>query len=198
MVCSNIVQKKLDQYEIQRRIELLGISKERAEFLLACPIRQMNKSFEESVGNHEACIAQLKEAARLGISLKMTAKMMDWTIENTRDVAEAYGIQFPKTTTVNCYGRSTILCLMLPYTEDELLKRETRRTNFLLMKTNKLIKIVAVGDNHGDMVDAESFNAVKEFIKDYKPDVRVHLGDCFDFRSLASRSRERCRVCGKP
>lgn len=52
------------------------------------------------------------------------------------------------------------------------------------MKPNKLIKFVAVGDNHGDMVDAESFNAVKEFIKDYKPDVRVHLGDCFDFRSL--------------
>jgi hypothetical protein len=46
------------------------------------------------------------------------------------------------------------------------------------------IRFVAVGDNHGDMVDDESFQAVQQFIKDYKPTVRVHLGDCFDFRSL--------------
>jgi len=46
------------------------------------------------------------------------------------------------------------------------------------------IRFVAVGDNHGDMVDEESFLAVQQFIKDYKPTVRVHLGDCFDFRSL--------------
>ena len=45
-------------------------------------------------------------------------------------------------------------------------------------------RFVAVGDNHGDMVDEESFLAVQQFIKDYKPSVRVHLGDCFDFRSL--------------
>jgi hypothetical protein len=52
------------------------------------------------------------------------------------------------------------------------------------MSTNKPIRFIAVGDNHGDMVDEESFLAVQQFIKDYKPTVRVHLGDCFDFRSL--------------
>lgn len=46
------------------------------------------------------------------------------------------------------------------------------------------IKFVAAGDNHGDMADPEALSALWEFCKDYKPDVRVHLGDCFDFRSL--------------
>jgi len=52
------------------------------------------------------------------------------------------------------------------------------------MSITKPTRFVAVGDNHGDMVDEESFLAVQQFIKDYKPTVRVHLGDCFDFRSL--------------
>ena len=46
------------------------------------------------------------------------------------------------------------------------------------------IRFVAFGDNHGDMADPEAVDALCEFIKDYKPTVRVHLGDCFDFRSL--------------
>ena len=46
------------------------------------------------------------------------------------------------------------------------------------------IRFVAFGDNHGDMADDEATDALCEFIKDYKPTVRVHLGDCFDFRSL--------------
>ena len=45
-------------------------------------------------------------------------------------------------------------------------------------------RFVAFGDNHGDMADHEATDALCEFIKDYKPTVRVHLGDCFDFRSL--------------
>lgn len=45
-------------------------------------------------------------------------------------------------------------------------------------------RFIAFGDNHGDMADPESVEALLEFIKDYKPTVRVHLGDCFDFRSL--------------
>ena len=46
------------------------------------------------------------------------------------------------------------------------------------------IRFVAFGDNHGDMADENAVEALCEFIKDYKPTVRVHLGDCFDFRSL--------------
>lgn len=46
------------------------------------------------------------------------------------------------------------------------------------------IRFVACGDNHGDMADPEALDALREFCKDYKPTVRVHLGDCFDMRSL--------------
>ena len=45
-------------------------------------------------------------------------------------------------------------------------------------------RFVAFGDNHGDMADENAVEALCEFIKDYKPTVRIHLGDCFDFRSL--------------
>lgn len=45
-------------------------------------------------------------------------------------------------------------------------------------------RFVAFGDNHGDMIDVLAEDALLEFIKDYKPTVRIALGDCFDFRSL--------------
>jgi hypothetical protein len=43
---------------------------------------------------------------------------------------------------------------------------------------------VAVGDNHGDKCDPIAFEGFKQFLKEFKPQHRVHLGDCFDFRSL--------------
>jgi hypothetical protein len=49
---------------------------------------------------------------------------------------------------------------------------------------SKPIRFVAAGDSHGDMADPSALAGLKEFIKDYKPDVRVCLGDAFDFRSL--------------
>jgi hypothetical protein len=52
------------------------------------------------------------------------------------------------------------------------------------VKTKKPIRFVAAGDNHGDMADPEALGALFAFCKDYKPDVRIALGDCFDFRSL--------------
>ena len=36
-------------------------------------------------------------------------------------------------------------------------------------------RFVAFGDNHGDMADPNAVEALCEFIKDYKPAVRVHL-----------------------
>jgi len=45
-------------------------------------------------------------------------------------------------------------------------------------------RFVVVSDNHGDMVDDISANALWAFIKDYKPEIRVHAGDNFDFRNL--------------
>ena len=49
---------------------------------------------------------------------------------------------------------------------------------------SKPIRWVAAGDNHGDKADPESLAALAAFCADYKPDVRIHLGDCFDLRSL--------------
>lgn len=43
---------------------------------------------------------------------------------------------------------------------------------------------IAVGDNHGDKVDPMAFDGMVAFLKDFKPQHRIHLGDCFDFRSI--------------
>jgi hypothetical protein len=48
----------------------------------------------------------------------------------------------------------------------------------------KLIKFVACGDNHGDHGDAESIAALLAYCDEFKPDVKIHLGDCFDLRAL--------------
>lgn len=45
-------------------------------------------------------------------------------------------------------------------------------------------RFIAVADSHGDMIDPESEQAVLSFIQEFKPTVRVHLGDAFDFRCL--------------
>lgn len=49
---------------------------------------------------------------------------------------------------------------------------------------SKPIRFVAAGDVHGDHADPEALEALYAFCDDYKPDVRVCLGDVFDFRSL--------------
>jgi hypothetical protein len=41
-----------------------------------------------------------------------------------------------------------------------------------------------VSDNHGDMVDERSARALWDFLKDYKPTIRIHAGDNWDFRNL--------------
>ncbi len=46
------------------------------------------------------------------------------------------------------------------------------------------IRFVIGADNHGDMVDEVASKALLAFIADYKPQVRIHLGDAFDFRNL--------------
>lgn len=45
-------------------------------------------------------------------------------------------------------------------------------------------RFIAVADSHGDMKDGETCNAVLSFCKDFKPSIRVHAGDAFDFRNL--------------
>lgn len=43
---------------------------------------------------------------------------------------------------------------------------------------------VAVFDNHGDQIDAAAERTFFEFLSFWKPEIRVHGGDCFDFRYL--------------
>lgn len=45
-------------------------------------------------------------------------------------------------------------------------------------------RFVVVSDTHGDMIDRDAERAFKEFVKVWKPEIRVHLGDIFDFRNL--------------
>ncbi len=50
------------------------------------------------------------------------------------------------------------------------------------MKTPE--RFVVVSDNHGDMADAASVSGLWDFMADWKPTIRVHAGDNWDFRNL--------------
>lgn len=54
----------------------------------------------------------------------------------------------------------------------------------------KQTRFVVVADNHGDEADPTSVAALWDFIDDFKPDIRVHAGDCFDFRNLRRGATE--------
>jgi len=46
------------------------------------------------------------------------------------------------------------------------------------------LRFVVASDNHGDLADPESAAALFAFIADFKPQIRVHAGDNWDFRNL--------------
>lgn len=54
----------------------------------------------------------------------------------------------------------------------------------------KPIRWVFASDNHGDACDQASIAALKDFVKFFKPDVRIHGGDCFDLRALRKGGSE--------
>jgi len=45
-------------------------------------------------------------------------------------------------------------------------------------------KSIFLADTHGDLVCPKAVKVVKQFIEDWQPKHRVHLGDVWDFRSL--------------
>ena len=49
---------------------------------------------------------------------------------------------------------------------------------------SKLTKWVFSSDLHGDMQDADSVKAFLQFVKKFKPDVKIFGGDLFDFRAI--------------
>ena len=48
----------------------------------------------------------------------------------------------------------------------------------------KPLRFVVASDPHGDQVDAETASALFSFIADFRPQIRVHAGDAWDFRNL--------------
>lgn len=45
-------------------------------------------------------------------------------------------------------------------------------------------RFVVAADNHGDQEDAQTRAALFDFIKDFRPEIRAHAGDAWDFRNL--------------
>lgn len=43
---------------------------------------------------------------------------------------------------------------------------------------------IIIGDNHGDQIDYTTTKALFAHIDDFKPTIRIHLGDNWDFRNL--------------
>ena len=45
-------------------------------------------------------------------------------------------------------------------------------------------RFVVASDSHGDQVDPDTERALFAFIADFKPQIRIHAGDAWDFRNL--------------
>ena len=88
------------------RAHLLKINPERAKFLMACPHLHPNCLHKLQGGKREKCggsfipydggVAQIREAARFGMSLRPTAKMMNMKESEVKLIATQHGIKFPK------------------------------------------------------------------------------------------------------
>lgn len=52
----------------------------------------------------------------------------------------------------------------------------------LSSNTSRHKRWIAVFDNHGDMQDDSAVELMFDFMKGWKPDYRIHGGDCFDVR----------------
>jgi len=49
---------------------------------------------------------------------------------------------------------------------------------------HKHTRFIIAADSHGDQIDPVAEKAIMAFIADYKPEIRIHLGDAWDFRNL--------------
>lgn len=51
-------------------------------------------------------------------------------------------------------------------------------------------RFVVAFDNHGDKADPSSVTAFHEFVKSFKPSIRIHGGDCFNLACLRKNASE--------
>lgn len=57
-------------------------------------------------------------------------------------------------------------------------------------------KIVVVSDSHGDKVDTKAANLLWEFMADFKPEIRIHLGDYLNAEAFRNGADEHERRVG--
>ena len=94
MVCINETRRRLTLIE---RAIVLGISLERATFLSVCSCNAATRAAaKQAINIPYDPIVQLREAARLGISARDTAEMMQMTYEEV----VATGFNFPRRSTL--------------------------------------------------------------------------------------------------
>jgi predicted phosphodiesterase len=55
---------------------------------------------------------------------------------------------------------------------------------------NNWDKFVFMSDNHGDSEDPSAISAATSFLKEWKPNIRIHGGDNWDFRPLRRKASE--------
>jgi hypothetical protein len=100
MVCNNLTAS--DDSVLRRRAEILGVSIERARFLVRCAHSRnlLKKKSEHIVVIPYDPRVQLDEALRLGIGLKDTAKMMKMAPKEIT----AMGYDFPAKSSIPRVG----------------------------------------------------------------------------------------------
>jgi hypothetical protein len=54
----------------------------------------------------------------------------------------------------------------------------------------KLLRFVDGGDTHGDEIDPELESKFFEFVKDFKPHIRIHGGDAWNFAALRKKATD--------
>lgn len=55
-------------------------------------------------------------------------------------------------------------------------------------------RFIVAADNHGDMQDDGAVDCFLQFMRDWKPEIRVHAGDCFDIRPfrIGASDEDKC------
>lgn len=53
-----------------------------------------------------------------------------------------------------------------------------------LINQNRFVKLLLVADNHGQLIDHEAEERLFTFKRSWRPNITIHLGDCYNFDAL--------------